>query len=103
MPAVLCSLLLGLSLFFFARPNDQDAEQQAGMRLLNTDAMDGQAEVFRYGQHVGKTPLQLREHQGDHISLLLKRPGHADLPLDFDVTDRTSYTYVLKPLLGTVP
>ncbi len=65
------------------------------MKAINIDAVNGPAEVFRDGRDLGTTPVRIEERAGQHVSLLLKREGFADLPVDFDVDERSSYSYVL--------
>jgi serine/threonine protein kinase len=65
------------------------------MKNISIDAVNGPAEVFRDGHDLGATPVRIEERTGQHVSLLLKREGFADLPVDFDVDERSSYSYVL--------
>ena len=77
--------------FGFSTSNTQSGE----MKTINIDTMNGPAEVFRDGHDLGATPVRIEERAGQHVSLLLKREGFADLPVDFDVDERSSYSYVL--------
>jgi serine/threonine-protein kinase len=77
-------------------PAVDNGATQADKRTINIDAANGPAEVYRDGKDLGATPVRIAELPGSHVSLLLKREGFADLPVDFDVTERTSYSYVMK-------
>ena len=74
-----------------------------GVKSLDIDAVDGPAEVYRNGQDLGETPVHLNERWGQHVSLVLKRSGYSDLPVDFDVDEPSSYSYVLQPSTQSVP
>ena len=65
------------------------------IKTVNIEAVNGPAEVFRDGRDLGATPVRIEERMGRHVSLLLKREGFADLPVDFDVDERSAYSYVL--------
>jgi serine/threonine-protein kinase len=85
------------------RPRQQPQPRHAEAKTLKTvsvDAVNGPAEVFREGRDLGITPISIQEPPGEHVSLLLKRNGFADLPVDFDVSERSNYSYVLHEIEG---
>jgi serine/threonine protein kinase len=92
--AILAVIALAFAWRFNA-PVSKPQVQPAAMKAINIEAVNGPAEVFRDGRDLGSTPIRLEEHPGEHVSLLLKREGFADLPIDFDVTERSYYSYVL--------
>ena len=66
------------------------------LRTIHIDAVDGQAEVYQFGQRLGTTPHALHARVGERISLELRREG-AVRQIEFAVTDnRRSYTYAVK-------
>jgi serine/threonine-protein kinase len=58
-------------------------------RIVKIDVSGGNADVYRNGQKIGETPLDLSARLGEHINLTLKREGFADKDLDFTVTAQT--------------
>ena len=67
------------------------------LQTITVDTSYGAAQVFRDGKLVGTTPLQLQARPGEKINLILRRDGYDDMPVDFDSTERRSYTYTLQP------
>ncbi len=71
------------------------------MRTITINTINGDAEVWRDGRIVGQTPYQLKAAIGEHISVVLRRPGYEDVPVNFDVTEgRSEYTVVMRPRAG---
>ena len=66
------------------------------LKRITVATAGGPAEVWRDGQKIGQTPFTLEEPLGGSVQLLLKRPEFADLPVQFDVGDRTRYEYSLQ-------
>lgn len=94
LPAVVAVIVIVLLLAY--RLIDSNSSLPLGeMKTINIDAVNGPAEVFRDGRDLGATPVRIEERVGQHVSLLLKREGFADLPVDFDVDERSAYSYVL--------
>lgn len=70
----------------------------AEWKSVTVDTMDGAAQVYRDGTLVGTTPYQVQVRPGDTVHLVLKREGFRDLPVQFEPTERRSYTYNLQSL-----
>jgi len=64
---------------------------------IEVDAADGVAEVYRNGKMVGTTPFHVRARTGETVNLVLKRAGCEDRPVEFDATERKTYTFTLDP------
>ncbi|MGI9036263.1 MAG: serine/threonine protein kinase [Pyrinomonadaceae bacterium] len=65
---------------------------------IRIDLFGGSAKVFRDGQEIGVTPLDLEAKNGDRIALTLKRDGFEDKQVDFVVAPGQGvYTFSLKP------
>ncbi len=79
------------------KPVNVLAEQPAPpeSKTVTVDTMDGAAEVYRDGILLGITPYQVSVHSGETVSLVLRREGFQDLPIQFEPTERRSYTYTL--------
>ncbi len=60
--------------------------------------MGGRADVYRDGSRAGRTPFKVTAREGEHISLVLKREGYADVPVEFDASDRTDYSFTMEPV-----
>ncbi len=69
---------------------------EGGIKTITVDTMDGAAQVLREERPVGVTPFQIKAHVGENVDLILRRDGFEDLPIQFDVSERSVYTYVLK-------
>ena len=66
------------------------------MKSLRIESMEGPADVYIDGKHVGVTPYPLEAPVGERIHLVLKREGFLDRQEEFEVTERTVYTFSLK-------
>jgi len=64
-------------------------------RAITVDAADGVAQVFRDGKLVGTTPFLVRAQAGESVNLVLKRQGYDDRAVQFDATERKTYTFTL--------
>ena len=67
-------------------------------QTVTIDAADGPADVYANGERVGKTPFRMRARMGQSIQLELRRPGYADQPVEFDVSERKVYSYTLQQI-----
>lgn len=66
------------------------------VKPLQIDAIEGRAEVYLNGAHVGSTPYDLNARVGDRVDLVLKREGYVDRHEEFEVTEnRKVYTFSL--------
>ncbi|MGJ5814398.1 serine/threonine protein kinase [Paludibaculum fermentans] len=83
-----------------ARPHPAPAvvEQpaQPDLKSVTVDTMDGAAGVYRDGILLGMTPYQIGVRPGETVSLVLRREGFQDLPIQFEPTERSIYTYTLQ-------
>jgi hypothetical protein len=59
---------------------------------------DGTADVYADGTRVGTTPYRMRGRIGESIRLELRRAGYRDQPIQFDVSERKSYSYAMQKL-----
>ena len=92
--------LIAGGVMLFQHPRDGGGtlvEQNAGDKAITVDAVDGVAEVYRDGRLVGNTPFVVHAKTGDAVNLVLKRHGYDDKPVQFDATERQTYTYTLDP------
>lgn len=70
----------------------------ANTNMLHIDLFEGSAKVFRDGQQIGITPLDLEAKNGERIELTLKRDGYEDKQVVFDASPgQRFYTYSLIP------
>jgi len=69
----------------------------AATQTITVDALGGPADVYRDGRRVGTTPYKIRAAMGDKVTLELRRAGSRDLPVSFDVTERSVYSYAMDP------
>ncbi len=67
----------------------------ATMQTVTVDTFDGPAQVWQNGVKIGVTPYEFHEPFGTTVSAVLKRPGYVDLPINFDVDERSSYVFTL--------
>lgn len=65
------------------------------MKQVTVDVPDGTAEVWEDGKKVGHTPFVITRPYGDSVDLLLRQPGYDDLPIEFDVSQRSEYIYLM--------
>jgi len=70
---------------------------EAILKTITVDTMDGTAQVIQEEKPIGSTPFQVKAHIGERISMVLRRSGFEDLPIQFDVSEHQVYTYVLVP------
>ncbi len=70
--------------------------QGAPLRVVQIDAVNGPAEVFVNGAKLGETPYMVRGHIGETIQLELRRPGYLATPVQFEVTERSAYSFTLQ-------
>ena len=74
-------------------PAAQDAERPR----VTVEVVEGAAEVFRNGQLIGKTPIEIEGAENESVDLVLKRNGYQDTPVKIDITTRRKvYTFSLK-------
>ena len=67
------------------------------LKTITVDVVSGSADVYRNGKRIGSTPLQLSAPIGERVDLQLKRPGFEDMTVEFDVSERSSYSYTMQP------
>ncbi len=66
------------------------------LKHVTIDVFDGSAEVWKDGHKLGTTPYTVQESNGRSVQLTLRQPGFRDLPVQFDVGERTSYSYEMQ-------
>ncbi len=68
--------------------------QKAKARI---DVTEGVAEVFRDGQLIGTTPVEINGSENETVNLTLKRSGYQDLVESIEITTRrTVFTFTLR-------
>ena len=72
------------------------ASRDAAERTVEITVTDGKADVYRGGEKVGTTPYPVRGKLGEHVSLMLKRDGYKDEPVDFVVGEKKAYMYSMS-------
>ncbi len=72
------------------------AKPPAPLKSLRIESMEGPAEVYLDGKHVGVTPYSLEAPVGERVHLVLKREGFLDRQEEFEVTERNVYTFSLN-------
>lgn len=93
--ALAAAILLWLAVGLFSGGN---GSSQAGARKsIAIDVIGGTAQVYRDGRRLGSTPYNLKARTGDRVDLTLKREGYQDLPVQFEVSERGSYSYTMEP------
>jgi serine/threonine-protein kinase len=96
--AVGAMVLLAAGLSFTHVRKAPISEATGMVKSIAIESVGGPADVYRDdGQRLGKTPVSIQARIGDRIRLTLKRTGSVDLPVDFDVSERTAYTYTMEP------
>jgi serine/threonine-protein kinase len=74
----------------------------AAVREIVLTLSEGRAEVYSDTGFVGFTPHVVKAALGDHVSLVLRRDGYEDEPVNFIVTEALipRFTYSLRPRLS---
>jgi hypothetical protein len=73
-------------------------------RVVQIETSEGPARVFLGGLDVGATPYSMKARPGDKISLVLKRDGFEDKPVDLTVGENPRpYTFTLSKLESQKP
>ncbi len=67
----------------------------ANMQTVTVDTFDGSAQVWENGVKIGDTPYEFHVPFGTSVSAVLKRRGFVDLPINFDVGERSNYVFTL--------
>ena len=64
---------------------------------VTVEVVEGSAEVFRNGQLLGTTPIDIEGTENESVDLVLKREGYQDEPVKIDITTRRKvFTFSLK-------
>lgn len=72
-----------------------DTPPKGELKQVTIDVPDGIAEVWADGKRVGQTPYVITRAVGDNVELVLRQSGYDDMPVQFDVTQRSEYTYLM--------
>ncbi len=75
-----------------------EGQPRPGFKTITVDIAGGRADVYRDGSRAGRTPFKVTAREGEHVSLVLKREGYADVPVEFDASDRTDYSFTMEPV-----
>jgi protein phosphatase len=76
----------------------------ATLREIAIHTINGAAEVWDGDRMVGTTPYRLRATIGSDVDLVLRRAGHRDHPVRFNVTEgRSEYSFVMERATGGRP
>jgi serine/threonine protein kinase len=67
------------------------------MRTITLEVVEGSADVYANGSRVGRTPYRTRVRVGDSVSVELRKDGYLDQPVQFEVTERKTYSYAMQP------
>lgn len=73
-----------------------NSAQQGDLKRVTIDVPDGIAEVWEDGQLVGRTPFVITKPFGGAVKLVLHQPGYDDLPVQFEVSQRSEYIYLMR-------
>lgn len=79
-------------------PSPDLATNSAALRDLKRvtiDVPDGVADVWEDGQFVGQTPFVVSKPLGDPVKLVLHQSGYDDLPVQFEISQRSEYIYLM--------
>jgi hypothetical protein len=69
----------------------------AAARQIKIDVDEGKAHVYRGGESIGSTPLDLTVQDGEKLDLTLRRDGFEDKAVKFEaVGGKRVYTFSLK-------
>jgi serine/threonine-protein kinase len=60
------------------------------------DVPEGSAEVWEDNKLLGHTPYTLSRARGDSVTLTLHQSGFSDLPVQFDIGERTAYVFPMQ-------
>ncbi|MCX6629833.1 MAG: serine/threonine-protein kinase [Candidatus Solibacter sp.] len=69
-------------------------------RTITLEVVDGTADVYANGSRVGRTPHKTRARLGESVQFELRKNGYVDQPIQFEVTERKSYSYAMQPAAG---
>jgi serine/threonine-protein kinase len=72
------------------------APRQGDLKRVTIDVPDGVAEVWQDGQRVGQTPFVVTRPYGESVNLVLHQSGYSDLPVQFDISQRSEYVYLMR-------
>jgi len=80
------------------------APAPAALRDIAIHTINGTAEVWDGDRLVGTTPYRLRATIGSEVDLVLRRAGHRDHTVRFNVTEgRSEYSFVMERATGGRP
>lgn len=66
------------------------------LKRVTIDVPEGVAEIWQGGQFVGRTPFVITKPYGDSVTLVLHQAGYEDLPVQFEVSQRSEYIYLMR-------
>lgn len=65
-------------------------------RTVEIRTSDGKADVYAGADKVGTTPYPVRGKLGARVSLMLRRDGYADEPVEFVISEKKALMYTLS-------
>lgn len=68
---------------------------EGDLKRVTIDVPEGVAQVWEDGQVVGQTPFVIAKSYGDSVNLVLHQAGYDDLPIQFEVSQRSEYMYLM--------
>lgn len=78
-----------------ASPSSSNGDLQGDLKRVTIDVPEGVAEVWEDGRQVGQTPYIVSKPIGDSVKLVLHQSGFDDLPVQFDISQRSEYVYLM--------
>ena len=93
---VASATLISTGVFLFNAFGSSNTTAADGAKTVDVDVVNGPAEVYREGHDLGATPIHVKGRWGEHVTLVFRRKGFNDLPVDFDIDERSSYSYALE-------
>lgn len=76
-------------------PSPSDSAQ-GDLKRVTIDVPEGVAEVWKDGQLIGQTPFVVSKPYGDSVKVVLHQAGYDDLPVQFEVSQRSEYIYLMR-------
>ena len=71
------------------------AASSSDLKRVTIDVPEGVAQVWEDGQVLGQTPFVIARPYGDAVKLVLHQAGYDDLPVQFEVSQRSEYMYLM--------
>lgn len=69
--------------------------QTGDLKHVTIDVPEGIAEVWQEGKLVGQTPFVISRPYGEGVRLVLHKAGYEDMPVQFEISQRSDYVYLM--------